>query len=74
MVRTLQSGRRKKLDEEVYPADYNRHKRFGSLLYFAKRKAKAVDDDVDLGIHNPGEPQLTVQKTINGDYMRLNQW
>ena len=48
--------------------------RLGFLLkYFgmAKERAQSVGPDVDLGIHNPGDPDLDMLDTAFGSYMKI---
>ena len=48
-----------------YTVGQSRLDRFASHLSKAKEEAKAVPADVDLGIHNPGDPQyLFLQRPL----------
>lgn len=54
-----------------YNADHNRLDRFQLYLQAAKGLAMAVPEDVDLGIHNPGMPNMKITSTPFGDYLSI---
>jgi len=56
----------------LYTPQNNRNERLLKYLQVAKDEAKSVPDSVDLGIHNPGDPDLTVLPTEFGDYLKIN--
>ncbi len=47
----------------------NRRDRLLKRLQLAKKEAKNVPDSVDLGIHNPGDPMLSMTPTAYGNYI-----
>jgi hypothetical protein len=53
------------------PRDWNRYERFRSHLEKAIREAIAVPSNMDLGIHNPGDPHMTTMPTAAGNFMQL---
>lgn len=68
-------GRRakwKRVSEPTYlPAgSYTRLEFFEEYLRNAKQEAKSVPSEVDLGIHNPGDPSVDVVETAMGQYIR----
>lgn len=54
-----------------HPNGLNRLGRFEAYLSRAKEQAKSVPQDVDLGIHNPGDPKISFTPTKNGSFMNL---
>jgi len=62
----------KRVAEPVdYPGDYNRCSRFVAYLIRAKNLALSTASDVDLGIDNPGDPNLTMIETSAGKLLRV---
>lgn len=54
-----------------YPKGSNRFKRFKAYLARAKEQAKAIPQDIDLGIHNPPDPMLSFTPTAYGDMLNV---
>jgi hypothetical protein len=53
------------------PRDWNRYERFRSHLEKAIREATPVPSGIDLGIHNPGDPDITIIPTAAGNYTQI---
>eukprot|EP00554_Chaetoceros_debilis_P016532 CAMPEP_0194126002 /NCGR_PEP_ID=MMETSP0150-20130528/59760_1 /TAXON_ID=122233 /ORGANISM="Chaetoceros debilis, Strain MM31A-1" /LENGTH=551 /DNA_ID=CAMNT_0038819841 /DNA_START=63 /DNA_END=1718 /DNA_ORIENTATION=+ len=56
---------------ELYKANDNRNERLIKYAQLAKHEAKPVPETVDLGIHNPGDPDLSVMSTAFGDHVSV---
>jgi hypothetical protein len=63
-----------KLVAEPNNRRYTRVDFLEEYLKAAKEQAKAVSEHVDLGIHNPGDPDLTVIETEMGQYTKIESW
>ncbi len=50
----------------------NRSDRLLRRLQSAKKEAKYVSNSVDLGIHNPGDPMVSITPTAYGNYIETN--
>jgi hypothetical protein len=60
-----------KLVAEPHNRRYTRVDFLEEYLKAAKEEAKAVSENVDLGIHNPGDPDLAMIETSMGKYMKV---
>ena len=54
-----------------YASDDNRLHKMIKYLELAKGKAKSVPEAIDLGIHNPGDPNLSLLPTQFGNYLNI---
>lgn len=55
-----------------YTSNDNRIHKLVKYLESAKGKAKSVPDNIDLGIHNPGDPMLSLIPTEFGNYVNIS--
>jgi len=56
---------------ELYKANDNRNERLIKYAQLARHEAKPVPETVDLGIHNPGDPDLSVMSTAFGNHISV---
>lgn len=56
---------------ELYKANDNRNERLIKYAQLARHEAKPVPETVDLGIHNPGNPDLSLMSTAFGDHVSV---
>ena len=54
-----------------YAREDNRLHKMVKYLELAKRKAKSVPEAIDLGIHNPGDPNMSLLPTQFGNYLNI---
>jgi len=55
----------------LYASDDNRYYRLIKYLELAKEKAKPVPPRADLGINNPGDPDMSMIPTQFGTYLKM---
>jgi hypothetical protein len=74
VVDRVQGGRAqwKKVLEPAVERSSNRLLFLINYLVAAKEQAKAVPDDVELGIHNPGDPPFDHINTANGSFLSIS--
>ncbi|MGK3737431.1 MAG: hypothetical protein ACI8RD_010504 [Bacillariaceae sp.] len=73
VVRNRAKWKLVKEPNQFYQPDYNRRDRLVAYLNTAKIEAKAVSQAVDLGIHNPGDPKLSITPTPVGDHVNVER-
>ena len=58
--------------EASYLSEDNRLDRLVKYLGLAKERAQSVPETVDLGIHNPGDPSVSMMPTQFGNYLKIS--
>ena len=56
----------------LYASNDNRCQKLVKYLELAKKEAKSVPETVDLGVHNPGDPDLSLISTEFGNYVNIS--